>query len=1015
MKILLDVSHKDENLFLQKFCNENEIILVSNLKFNKFKNVSIISDLNKLHEYNIDVFIISNIKNKKHYENYINSNTNKYYVFSSYDLVISNPNCDYHRTIKMHKIFDIVLNLCTSKYVTPVTKEINYTEIAKRTEAKRTEAKRTEEKRTEVNNYITLPLEEKNEFLYKPLVRNSVFDNLPIYCINLKHSIERNKFIKLQTNNKYNIKFIEAVYGKDIPHIESSNYLKRSKKYNLNNAISLNELGCLFSHIKVFEESKNDDYIIVIEDDINLISFMNEYVASEISKIISKNVIECLQLCIIVNENIHLPEISNFTLVDWNFYNKQNKFGCFWSTGAYIISKQAREHLIHLFYSNIILNPADFFIYSNVSTKTLLPPIILPNHELESTIQNDVYSLEYKSNKTLNIKYNINKKLILIAIWFGELPFYLDLWFASVNKKNFDVLFITDQNINKKPDNLKIINMSLHEFNNLIKTKTNFNVNITNAYKIVDAKPLLGYLFSEFICLYDFWGWSDIDIIFGNLNKDLDDSHDIISYGFKSFGPIMIFKINELTFFKKIENYEKILNDKFVCKVDEPWFFHKFNSKNDGDIFNDEGTYVKFYSGNNLLDAFQGKNIKIVPWSKFCININWDIKSKINKNNYFEEITSYNLNSLNLTKNNNVISFCHLTQLKTCNVFKKTVKTFNYHCPELKFTIKHTFNPPCEESINLNYNVVECYEKYIKTTIDCEKQTSLDFVTIFFNDEIEIFLLKLQAYSFKMVDINLINNIILFYQDLCDINFNDIIMSYPENYRSKVKIIKYKDTQLNSHYLKNPWQLQQLNKLLISKYVTSNFYCVLDSKNHFINKVNHYDFFKNDKYYIFTSNGCRDYYDFYYAHCGKYFTGEKTQNINNISMSTPFIFDTVATLSLINFVEIKETKCFDLFFMENSAITEFYFYSNYVNFKKYNNFEYKEIIHTSIHSTWNEDWSLKFIDNKLYENTSWKLFGIHRKAIKNIDIDYKHKLLNMYDELYNDDILNQKMRILFEL
>jgi hypothetical protein len=114
MKILLDILEKDVNLFFQKICIENDVFLVSKLNvLTKFKNVYQILELDKLCEYDIDIFIVSNYKNIKYYENYISTlkSDKKCYVFSRCELLILNPNCEYHKTIKLNKMYDIIPQL----------------------------------------------------------------------------------------------------------------------------------------------------------------------------------------------------------------------------------------------------------------------------------------------------------------------------------------------------------------------------------------------------------------------------------------------------------------------------------------------------------------------------------------------------------------------------------------------------------------------------------------------------------------------------------------------------------------------------------------------------------------------------------------------------------------------------------------------------------------------------------------------------------------------------------------
>ena len=88
--------------------------------------------------------------------------------------------------------------------------------------------------------------------------------------------------------------------------------------------------------------------------------------------------------------------------------------------------------------------------------------------------------------------------------------------------------------------------------------------------------------------------------------------------------------------------------------------------------------------------------------------------------------------------------------------------------------------------------------------------------------------------------------------------------------------------------------------------------------------------------------------------------------------------------------------------MSNKNFTEFYLYSGFIEVEKIDNAKYREIIHTSIHSNPEEDWSIKFINQKMYTNNKWKLFGLHRNSIDKMGVEYKKKLLEMYKYLYGD-------------
>ena len=107
----------------------------------------------------------------------------------------------------------------------------------------------------------------------------------------------------------------------------------------------------------------------------------------------------------------------------------------------------------------------------------------------------------------------------------------------------------------------------MRDINALATQKLGFQTNIENGYKFCDFKPAYGFLFDDLIQGYDFWGQSDIDVIYGDLRKFLDNAmlneYDYISvrHDFPT-GCFSLFRNNSLmnTFFKRSRDYEKVFS-----------------------------------------------------------------------------------------------------------------------------------------------------------------------------------------------------------------------------------------------------------------------------------------------------------------------------------------------------------------------------------------------------------------------------------------------------------------------
>ena len=124
-------------------------------------------------------------------------------------------------------------------------------------------------------------------------------------------------------------------------------------------------------------------------------------------------------------------------------------------------------------------------------------------------------------------------KYIVFCPYFGKLPAHVNLWLKSCSyNKSFEFVVITDDCIEDIiPVNVKYIKMTFEQFKKVIQRKFEFPIALDNPYKLCDFKPTYGYVFEEDILNYDYWGYCDVDLIFGDLEKFMPDKiYDKISY-----------------------------------------------------------------------------------------------------------------------------------------------------------------------------------------------------------------------------------------------------------------------------------------------------------------------------------------------------------------------------------------------------------------------------------------------------------------------------------------------------
>ena len=196
-------------------------------------------------------------------------------------------------------------------------------------------------------------------------------------------------------------------------------------------------------------------------------------------------------------------------------------------------------------------------------------------------------------------------KIKVISVYIGKFPSYFETVRKSM-KYNHDVdwcIYTDTVTVETVDDNLKLIPYSLKEYNDTLSKILNMNVNILKPYKIADTKPLYALAFPHELDGYDWWGFCDLDVIFGNIRRFLTDDvlneNEIITYVTNStlHGPFSLFKNRKDIIESALcIDYANTINGEFV-NVDEIDFFRIIKEKGfkicEG-VFNENNKLVPF-------------------------------------------------------------------------------------------------------------------------------------------------------------------------------------------------------------------------------------------------------------------------------------------------------------------------------------------------------------------------------------------------------------------------------------
>jgi hypothetical protein len=125
--------------------------------------------------------------------------------------------------------------------------------------------------------------------------------------------------------------------------------------------------------------------------------------------------------------------------------------------------------------------------------------------------------------------------ITIIIAYFGEFPEWSALYFETLRRNStIQFIFYTD---NLKPainaPNVIFRTMSFDAYKKKASTILGFTFNPSSAYKLCDLRPLIGIVHFEDLKGADFFGWADMDLLFGDIRSFYTNSvladHEVFS------------------------------------------------------------------------------------------------------------------------------------------------------------------------------------------------------------------------------------------------------------------------------------------------------------------------------------------------------------------------------------------------------------------------------------------------------------------------------------------------------
>lgn len=172
----------------------------------------------------------------------------------------------------------------------------------------------------------------------------------------------------------------------------------------------------------------------------------------------------------------------------------------------------------------------------------------------------------------------MKNKIALYTFYFGKLPDWIDLYLDTLKRNSsIDFFIFTDSDIQTEiSDNVFIKRVDYNDYLYKICEKLNVKLKTKSPVKLCDFRPFLGFLHRDIFAEYDFYGWTDVDILFGDIRSfytdDILQKHDVFSTHESIIsGHLAIFKNTKKNrnMYKKIYKWKYFLEKTNFIGIDE--------------------------------------------------------------------------------------------------------------------------------------------------------------------------------------------------------------------------------------------------------------------------------------------------------------------------------------------------------------------------------------------------------------------------------------------------------------
>jgi hypothetical protein len=293
----------------------------------------------------------------------------------------------------------------------------------------------------------------------------------------------------------------------------------------------------------------------------------------------------------------------------------------------------------------------------------------------------------------------VKNKIVLMQLWLGKIPDYFWFHYETTKNLNIDFLIFTDSELVIDSPNYKVIPITKNEVEEKVSLMLNHEYKIINPQKISDLKSCLGELFEDYLTEYDFFGFYDIDTLFGDFQKWViphTENYDVISFADKVHhnrisGPFVIIKNtyeNRRLYRKSIDRFIEILDFDYVTAFDEHEMSQILIENCNVKLIYDSINCETHNGGKNTYDAYwTGGKVYINNEEKILYHFYRKNKTKLDK---VGNLITASYDKVIVDDFYWVVSFTKNYEMLFMNLLESIKKYSNRKC--IIYSINHDYN-----------------------------------------------------------------------------------------------------------------------------------------------------------------------------------------------------------------------------------------------------------------------------------------------------------------------------------